>query len=702
MAADCTAGLVEDETDPRAFSAERGCSGPKPKLMIKPSRSALSSLWDESSENPEPATIGRKMKRISARLSLMGGMTATRSKNQGLSDFIRSESSYDARETTHYYDYWRNSMDHVLESIAADVFLGVIIGLDVYASCVDIDSRAQNESTPSWAATVSNLCFTIYLLEFTLRVFIKRTQIFDSKWVVLDFIICFAGLLEVVLNASGISIEQVSMMRLLRLARIMRLIRLFRKFAFLRELRKLMNMAASCLKTLLWSFVFCFIVMTVWAMAAVELIQPLVVQMTAEGQFEDCPFCQVALSSVMRANLLLFQTVIAGDSWGRLATPVIEAHPWTAIIFMGSQLTVVFGVLNLVVAVVVDTFAVQREKDVVEFAQEMDADQDEDKKFLRRIFSKIDEDGSGELSFEELMHGARTVPEFQSRLRVMDIDEGDLTQLFQMLDGDDSGTVEPEEFINALSRWVHDSKTANRFVKYNVMRTMIQQEELRDLLVDKIDKLETNLRQPSPPQSDKIDKLETKTGVKQGPKQGQMSVGPNAGGASLVESVMIATERALCAATDTIGDSLLEAADQALQRSIKEVRQTLLHVSEPLHDVPYASKLVDPGARAASRPAAMVAAAPDVPPMPPSVPGVLTAEELGAGASFELEARHAGRSLWRINSIKLAKEGGLWDPLKDQLEDATPQEVSLKLDGDTTRTSMWSGEGDSNHEQIVV
>ncbi|CAE8583576.1 unnamed protein product [Polarella glacialis] len=453
------------------------------------------------------------MKRISKRLSIMGGIsTATRSKNKGLSNFIRSESSSDARETTHYCDYWRNTMDHALESNAADVFLGIIIGLDIYASCVDIDSRTQSESTPSWAATVSDLCFTIYLLELNLRVFIQRTQIFDSKWVVLDFIICFAGLLEAVLNASGISIEQVSMMRLLRLARIMRLIRLFRKFAFLRELRKLMTMAASCCKTLLYFFIFCFIVMTFWAMAALELIHPLVVQMTAEGHFEHCPFYQHALSSVMRANLLLFQIVIAGDSWGRLATPVIEARPWTAIIFMGSQLTVVFGVLNLVVAVVVDTFAVQRQKDV--FAQEMDADQDDDKKFLRRVFTKIDEDGSGELSFEELMHGARTLPEFQGLLRGMDIDEGDLTQLFQMLDGDDSGTVEPEEFINAISRWMHDSKTANRFVKYIVMRTMIQQEELRDPLVDKIDKLETNLRQPSPPQFDKIDKLDTKTAVK--------------------------------------------------------------------------------------------------------------------------------------------------------------------------------------------
>ena len=54
----------------------------------------------------------------------------------------------------------------------------------------------------------------------------------------------------------------------------------------------------------------------------------------------------------MNANLLLFKTVIAGDSWGQIAVPVIQEHPATAIIFMGSLLTLVFGVLNLIVAVV--------------------------------------------------------------------------------------------------------------------------------------------------------------------------------------------------------------------------------------------------------------------------------------------------------------------------------------------------------------
>lgn len=33
---------------------------------------------------------------------------------------------------------------------------------------------------------------------------------------------------------------------------------------------------------------------------------------------------------------------------GEIAVPVIQRHPATAIIFVGSQLTLVFGVLNLI------------------------------------------------------------------------------------------------------------------------------------------------------------------------------------------------------------------------------------------------------------------------------------------------------------------------------------------------------------------
>ncbi|CAJ1380107.1 unnamed protein product, partial [Effrenium voratum] len=129
---------------------------------------------------------------------------------------------------------------------------------------------------------------------------------------------------------------------------------------------------------------------------------------------------------------------------------------------------------------VVDTFAETRERDMVNKAVEMDQDLEDDQRFLQRVFDRIDVNMDGRLTLEELMEGARKDPELQSRLRVMDIDEVDLEQLFEMLDTCHEGSVDTDTLVTPLSRWVHDSKTAARFIKYNVARTMMQQEELYD------------------------------------------------------------------------------------------------------------------------------------------------------------------------------------------------------------------------------
>ena len=59
----------------------------------------------------------------------------------------------------------------------------------------------------------------------------------------------------------------------------------------------------------------------------------------------------------------------------------------------------------------------------------------------------------------------------------MDIDEEDLLQLFEMIDTGEDGYIEPSQFIGPMTRWVHESKTAPRFIKYNMPRSVIMQEE---------------------------------------------------------------------------------------------------------------------------------------------------------------------------------------------------------------------------------
>eukprot|EP00435_Cladocopium_sp_Y103_P018509 s3024_g4.t1 len=371
-------------------------------------------------------------------------------------------------------------------------FMVVVVLIDAFCTSAEIDARASG-SMPSTALSIfSDACLILYTVEAVVLFWITEGMSRFSWMMLLDWLIIIAGWVELLLELilSERLGFQLAMMRSLRLVRIFRILHSLKRNRSLKELHKLAMMMATCFRTLLWSFLLCFIVMTVWAMLMVEMIYPSVTQMVAtNGALSGCHQCGRAMSSVMDANLLLFRTVIAGDSWGEIAVPVIQEHPETAIVFVGSLLSLVFGVLNLIVAVVVDTFAEARQSDVQSLAEEMEDEVEHNRQILSAIFQRIDKDGSGELTLPELVKGAREDLAFHSRLRILDIDEDDLRQLFHMIDHDNSGTVEVEEFIGPLSRWAHDSKTAPRFIKYNMLQTMHLQQDLYDLSVANFNQL---------------------------------------------------------------------------------------------------------------------------------------------------------------------------------------------------------------------
>ncbi|CAK9024595.1 Calcium-dependent protein kinase 1 (PbCDPK1) [Durusdinium trenchii] len=396
-----------------------------------------------------------------------------------------------------------------MNSVYLANFMAVVVLVDAYCTVVDIDATAAREKSPEVFRWISDLCLAarpcrvlrgvevFYTVEVFAWLLIFGLEILRDWMMLLDLFIVLCGWGEKVIEtlADGGLGFRIAVLRALRLVRIFRLMRLLPLGTPSDRCDDMIN--------------------------ADELL--------AEKKFASCDgTCQRAMSSVMDANLLLFKTVIAGDSWGeipdeRIAVPVIQEHPATAVIFVGSLLTLVFGVLNLIVpwqvlmlalgkvlrelpeylviseeimnrvAVVVDTFADARLNDVENLAQEMEDEIEHDRTALAKLFARIDKDGSGQLTLQELIEGARDDSGFQSRLRVMDIDEHDLEQLFQMIDVDQSGTIEVAEFIGPLSRWAHDSKTAPRFIKYNMIQTMHLQEDLYELSVDCFNQLASRI-----------------------------------------------------------------------------------------------------------------------------------------------------------------------------------------------------------------
>eukprot|EP00928_Gymnodinium_smaydae_P025639 TRINITY_DN2035_c0_g4_i2.p1 TRINITY_DN2035_c0_g4~~TRINITY_DN2035_c0_g4_i2.p1 ORF type:complete len:503 (-),score=75.14 TRINITY_DN2035_c0_g4_i2:312-1820(-) len=394
----------------------------------------------------------------------MASMTSLKRHGSNLSDdYIKGDDVDFAFGTP------RTRVRIMLDHVMADIVLGLVIFFNFIIICIDIDHRARNLATPLWINASMFGCFAVYCSEWCARFYAERFDVFSKSSSNLDLTIIIVGIIEYILGATLDTTEgnQTSeMIRILRMLRLLRLLRVVKLFNALRELRKLMQMMASCAKTMFWSFALCFILMTIWAAIAVQTLDEVVRHVDAEGGYTDCDRCAEAFASVMAANLTLFQIIMAGDSWGRIAIPTIERYPASALIFVGALVTLLFGVLNLVLAVVVDSFAETRRNDMSMLATDLELYEQSEKIQLEQLFNRIDVDGDGAVSFDELHDGARQIEEFRQWLRVLDIDSNDLRSLYDILDEARSGCVSSEEFITVMYRLKNtESKTAVRLMK---------------------------------------------------------------------------------------------------------------------------------------------------------------------------------------------------------------------------------------------
>eukprot|EP00931_Biecheleriopsis_adriatica_P039366 TRINITY_DN22514_c0_g1_i1.p1 TRINITY_DN22514_c0_g1~~TRINITY_DN22514_c0_g1_i1.p1 ORF type:complete len:694 (-),score=128.10 TRINITY_DN22514_c0_g1_i1:315-2396(-) len=389
----------------------------------------------------------------------------------------------------------RYILRRLMHNAVYDALSGAVVLLDIYAGMVEIDERASGVETPAaWISLCGYAFFTVYALELLASVLIKWREALHDVWVIMDALVVFSAALDYIIQSlSDPGSVNMGLLRFFRVTRIAKILKLLGKFKSVRELRKLIRMTLSCFLTLFWSFLFCFAVMNFWSMCAVDLLRGYVKELDEQGVFENCADCSTAFDSVMNANLFFYKTIIASEGWGQLEMPLIQNYWASGIILIGAHLSITYAILNLIVAIIVDEFAEARSQDEMMMAEEMDIRATQDRARLTTMFKTIDKDGSGEIDLEELMQAAETVPSFAHRLRVMDIDRHDLEQLFILLDDDESGTISSQEFIDALNRWMHDSKTAARFVKHEVALLHEEQTIMRADLALKLETLSDDI-----------------------------------------------------------------------------------------------------------------------------------------------------------------------------------------------------------------
>lgn len=362
-------------------------------------------------------------------------------------------------------------MENVLGLVIATNIVFIVLEVDQRALCL-IDTTVCGEK--SWLTPVGYGFLGLYTVESLVRIAVWQRYFHTDAWNVFDLFIVLLGYVDFIFDVTtGAQLPSLQMLRLTRVARLARAMRIFKAMP---ELQAMIEGFKCAVGAMLWGFVFICFLLLVSAILAVEFIHPV-----SNGLDPDLG-CKDVFGSVFFALVQLFQTLVAGDSWGTCAVPIVTESPLTFIIFAGALVTVQLGFTNLILSVIVDKAAEAR-----------DADGEQQKKQRARAARKVENiflEIAGEdqqVSREEFRDGVARSAELRDLLKKLDLDTGDLHDLFELMDTDQSGDLSLQEFSKCITK----SMTQN--TRRQMMFLQLQVDDWVNTVEERITSVESHL-----------------------------------------------------------------------------------------------------------------------------------------------------------------------------------------------------------------
>mmetsp|Transcript_21634 Transcript_21634/g.37959 ORF Transcript_21634/g.37959 Transcript_21634/m.37959 type:complete len:584 (+) Transcript_21634:135-1886(+) len=377
--------------------------------------------------------------------------------------------------------------------------MGAIVLINVVTIGFETDAP-QDGDLPAVFGVINNAFLLAYIIELMLRLLTHGIHALRDPFTVMDAVLVLCSFLERVLNSGGFA-RALPAFRMLRLIRLLRATRLLR---YNHELNVLSAAGVRVMKTLFWVVV--FLAMIVWSVACFANI---VLGESAEWNEtmdpnKDPPLppfrafhLREYFGSLARSYLTLIQVVTVSQWAPHVARPVVQVYPTTVLFFVCFIVVVTFGlVVTIVSNLVQDSMSASRDnaKALKEVAKE------ERKKIgyqARDILAQVDSDGSGDLSAAEI-EVALKVTNLGDILRELGVPVLEPENLVRLLDFDGSGTVSFDELVEGVIKM--DEEISSRdyqfmaFWLWNLLMRTKQLEERLDKLVDQISDIRYRLK----------------------------------------------------------------------------------------------------------------------------------------------------------------------------------------------------------------
>lgn len=334
---------------------------------------------------------------------------------------------------------------HALESPWFDFALGMVI----IANAANIGFEQSYRKTGEYAETASTLehvFLSIYTAELAARLLSFGLSCLHDGWVVFDTFLVGLGILtQWIIQPIFGDIDEVGPLMVLRTARLLRLAKTVRLLIRFRELWMLVRGLLSSANTMLYTLLMLFVIIYIFACLGMELLyeHPRVVGPDRDEEFAknvDMYFRSLPIAMLSLLQFVCFDNIVL------IYRPLCQDNIFLMCYFILLILVVGIVVMNLVTAVIVNSALEQtaQDKDLMKSMEEKR--KKKILKDLKRMFTRLDEDGSGQLSREEIEGVDEAEKEVLRNLTSMD----DPVEIFDVLDVDGSGDIGIDEFCDGL------------------------------------------------------------------------------------------------------------------------------------------------------------------------------------------------------------------------------------------------------------
>jgi len=246
--------------------------------------------------------------------------------------------------------------------------------------------------------------------------------------------------------------EALQTITVLRALRLVRMVRVVSRIELFHEVWLLLRGLSDSMRVLFWTVVVIFFITYVFAIFGVVIMSTEIKKeletATSESELAALSSLLGKIDGILPLMFTLLQ-VLTLDSWTELVRNTMEYVPWCWMYYYLFVAIVVFVLMNLVTAIIVENALANSKKDEEAVVAEKDREKHVALQNIKVLFQMIDIDGNGVLTRNEF-ESAFEDPEIAMKLKMLDIQPKHCQEIFNLLDSGD-GVLSLEEFFEGIT-----------------------------------------------------------------------------------------------------------------------------------------------------------------------------------------------------------------------------------------------------------